>query len=121
MAEITRPRNGKPTNTRRTAASSVYEKDDNVVIPLEMPGVKKDDLDLRIEENRLLIHGDTPGGADGTYLIRERQHGAFHMEYTIDETIDRDKVSAELKNGVLQVVLERKQSEKPKLIKVKVN
>lgn len=114
----------KPVNSRdaatRTAVSSVYEKDGQVAILMEMPGVSKDTMDIHIEENKLVIHGEIDASLDGTFLLHERKAGPFHMVYTIDETIDREKVEASIKDGILSVVLDRKETEKPRRIQVKV-
>ena len=114
----------KPSNGRdavaRPAVSSVYEKDGQVILLMEMPGVSKENLDIHIEENQLIVHGEVENSLSGTYRLRERKNGPFHMAYTIDETIDREKVEASIKDGILSVVLDRKETEKPRRIQVKV-
>mgnify|MGYP003573700027 FL=1 len=103
----------------RSAVSSVFEQDGQVTILLEMPGISTENLDVRIEESKLIIHGKAPASDEGTYHLRERNRSDFHMVFTVDETVDRDKVEAVLKNGMLRVLLERKESEKPRKIKIK--
>ena len=120
MALLANSKRTDPRDRFRLAVNSVYEKDGQVIIIMEMPGVNTDNLELRIEENQLIVHGEFPDSNDGTYHLRERSRGPFHMVYTIDETIDRDKVQAEIRNGILRVVLERKEAEKPRRIEVKV-
>ncbi len=98
----------------------VWETDGKVVVELEMPGVKKDDLEIKIENNELEIIGRrSVEEIKGEYLIRERRDGDFYRVFTLDNTIDQDKIEAELKNGVLTLELALKESEKPKLITVK--
>ena len=110
--------NNMPT---RTPLSTVYEHEGRVIIRLEMPGVSKDGVDIRVEDNRLSVRGTPGNGYHGEYRVRERRRGQFLMDYTIDNTIDRNRVDAELRNGVLELRLERKESEKPRRIAVKAS
>lgn len=119
MAIVNRNESSAVERNQRNAVSSVFEKDGHVTILLEMPGVKTDNLDLRIEESKLIIHGEPIRFEEGTFLMRERRTGAYHMTFTVDETIDRNKVEARFTNGILRVELERKEAEKPRSIKVK--
>ena len=100
----------------------ICESQDTVVLRMEMPGVEQKDLDIRIENNELhvsaLRSGDDPGGI---YLVRERLTGEFFRVFTLDDTIDRDKVDARLENGVLHVTLHLKEAEKPRKIEVKTS
>jgi HSP20 family protein len=99
----------------------VCEEDQGqIVMKLEMPGVNQDNLDLRYEDNILHITGRRePRSADVTYLVRERQSGTFYQAYTLDHTVDPEKIDASIANGVLTVTLHRKEAEKPRKITVK--
>lgn len=99
----------------------VCEEESGVLtLKLEMPGVKKENLDLDVDANELRITGRRPPQAtEGTYLIRERPDGTFFQAYTLDETIDKAKVDANLAGGVLTVTLQRKEAEKPRRIAIK--
>ncbi len=98
----------------------VWEEDGKVVLELEMPGVKRDDFEIKIENNELEIIGKRPAiETKGEYLVKERRDGDFYRVFTLDNTIDQDKIEAELSNGILTLQLSLKESEKPKLIKVK--
>ena len=103
------------------ALSNICEKEGNIYLRLEMPGVKKDHLDINIENNQLKIRGrrELPDDAEKNYLIRERRQGDFYQVYTLDDTVDRNKVEASLEHGVLLVTLHLKEAEKPKKITVK--
>jgi len=94
---------------------------------LEMPGVSKEDLEIRIENNELRILGRRqdipvrdPSGHEGPrYLVRERKAGDFVAAYTLDETVDQNRVDAALEKGILTVTLELKEAVKPRSIKVR--
>jgi HSP20 family protein len=91
-----------------------------VTLKLEMPGVGKDQLDIDVDGNELQITGKRePGGREGTYLMRERPSGTFRQAYTLDDTIDRNKIEASLEGGVLTLNLHRRESEKPRKITIK--
>ena len=98
----------------------VHEADGKVIVELEMPGVTKDGLEIKIENNELHILGKRePMAKEGEYLIKERRDGDFYRVFTLDNTIDQDKIEASLNNGLLTITLGLKESEKPKLITVK--
>jgi HSP20 family protein len=91
-----------------------------VTLKLEMPGVGKDRLDIDVDGNELQITGKREaGGGEGTYLMRERPSGTFRQVYTLDDTIDRNKIEASLEGGVLTLTLHRRESEKPRKITIK--
>ena len=86
---------------------------------MEMPGVKKDGLNVLIDGNLLIIEGKREMTAPhGEYRIKEIRQGSFYHEFTLDDTIDREKVDARLELGVLTVTLKMKESETPRMIEV---
>ena len=113
-------RNERKTERKIRPLYRVHEEDGKVIVELEMPGVTKDGLEIKIENNELHILGkrNVPG-KDVEYLIKERRDGDFYRVFTLDNTIDQDKVEASLNNGLLTITLGLKESEKPKLITVK--
>ncbi len=99
--------------------TDICKDDGKVLIRLEMPGVRKDNLDIQIDGDELVIYGRrTDDPIDGTYLVRERILSDFRKVFTIDETIDRDKVNASMDKGVLQLELNLKEAIKPKKIAI---
>ena len=99
----------------------VCEEDQGVVtLKLEMPGVAKNQLDIDVDGNELKITGKREAaGREGTYLMQERPSGTFRQVYTLDDTIDRNKIQASLESGVLTLNLHRRESEKPRRITIK--
>ncbi len=91
-----------------------------VRLRLEMPGVTKEGLSVHVEGDQLLIEGARkPADEKGSYLLRERVDCDFRQSYTLDETVDRNKIEAELANGILVVTLHLKDEVKPRRIEVK--
>jgi HSP20 family protein len=85
-----------------------------------MPGVTKENLDINIENNQLHIVGKRETESkEGKHIIKERRDGDFYQVYTLDDTVDKNKVEATLENGILLVTLNLKEAEKPKKIEVK--
>lgn len=99
--------------------SNICANQDEVILSLEMPGVEKQDIELNIENNELSILGRRKHRDAGRYLIRERVQGDFLAVYTLDETIDQEKVDAVLEDGVLTVTLHVKEAVKPRKIQIK--
>ena len=104
----------------RSACCDIFNGEDQVILRLEMPGVTKKDLDVKVDNDLLIISGKKElANVDGKYLIREIKSGDYHQEFTLDDTIDRQNIDASIKNGVVTIVLSLKESEKPKKIQVK--
>jgi len=102
----------------RPRGSVTETKDGRLCVVLEMPGVSRDDLEVRIESNELSILGRRRE-AEGKHVLRERVPGDFAMLYTLDETVDQSKVDAVLEKGMLTLTLDLKDHVKPRTIKVR--
>jgi HSP20 family protein len=95
-----------------------------IVIKAELPGLDKKDIDLRVENNTLTIRGERKRQTDvkdESYHRVERIHGTFSRSFSLPQTVDAGRVSADYKDGVLTVVLPVKEEAKPRQIQVKVN
>jgi HSP20 family protein len=99
--------------------SRVLEDETEVIAQLEMPGVSKDGLEIKIDGPTLTIQGRRSDAIpSGKFLIRERMHDEYRKAFTIDESIDRDGISADLSEGVLTLHLKVKEAAKPRRISV---
>ncbi len=97
----------------------IKDEEGKIMVRIEMPGVPKDNLDVKIEGDKLIIHGrKETSETGGTFLLREIREGDYHQEFTIDDTIDRNSIEASLENGVLHLTLGLKESEKPRKIEI---
>jgi HSP20 family protein len=110
----------KQTRRAFPACCDIFEDDGKILLKMEMPGVEKDKLDIKIDGNLLKIYAKKtiPQYKNAQYLVREIRDADYRHEFTIDDTIDRNKVDAELKNGILHLTLHIKESEKPRKINV---
>jgi HSP20 family protein len=91
-------------------ATDVYETADAYVITLEVPGLQRDQIELSLEDGRLIIRGRRPdrSAAEGKvvhYHQVERGHGSFARTVGFADKVDADRVSADLTNGVLTITL----------------
>jgi HSP20 family protein len=98
----------------------IWENDDEMILYGDLPGVMPENLDVHFENPVLTIHGIvTPRHCDIKFLHGEYGIGDFHRTFTIGEAIDSERISAELKNGVLTVHLPKSDRVKPRRIEVK--
>jgi len=101
----------------------VYEDEHNVMLKIEVPGIEEKDIDVRIENNTLTVHGERKfekEEKEENYRRVERQYGSFTRTFTLPTTVDADKVQADYDRGVLKIQLPKKAEAKPKQIKVNV-
>lgn len=90
-------------------AMDVLQKDGNLVIRAELPGVKQDDVDITLANGVLTISGQSKDEHEeqrGGYYVRERRRGSFRRSLTLPEGTDDSKVHARFEDGVLEVTVE---------------
>jgi HSP20 family protein len=104
-------------------AVDVYEDEHNITLKIEVPGIDEKDIDVRIENNTLTVHGERKlekEEKEENYRRIERQYGSFTRNFTLPNTVDSESVAANYEKGVLKVQLAKKAEAKPKQIKVNV-
>ena len=98
----------------------VLESEDEFLVLADMPGVKPDDVDIRFEKGELTVHGTRRGPAGATEpALREYEPVNYHRGFVVAETVAADRITAEMKNGVLTVRLPKVEAVKPKRITVR--
>lgn len=102
----------------------VFETAENVILKADLPEVKKDDVEISIQNNTLTLKGErkmeTETKEKQVYRL-ERRYGSFSRSFTLPPTVDAERATAEFADGVLTLTLPRREEHKPKQIKVKVN
>ncbi len=103
-----------------TPALDLYQNNDNVVAVVELPGMRKEDIEISLHDTLLTIGGERKEeAADGEKAARtERFTGKFRRSITIPTRVDSAKVSASYKDGILTVTLPKAEEAKPKQIQV---
>jgi HSP20 family protein len=100
-------------------AASVTEIADGYMLEIEMPGVKKDGLEISVENNELTISGRRSLPAvEGTLIHRESRPENFRRVFEIDPSIDADKISAKIDQGLVALILPKAEHVKPRKIAV---
>jgi len=111
------------TTSRFAPAVDVYEDEHKVALKIEVPGIDEKDIDVRVENNTLTVHGERKiekEEKEENYRRVERQYGSFTRTFTLPQTVDTDNVSANYEKGVLKITLPKKAEAKPKQIKVQI-
>jgi len=101
----------------------VYEDEHNVVLKIEVPGIDEKDIDVRLENNTLTVHGERKlekEEKEENFRRVERRYGSFTRTFTLPSTLDSESVTANYDKGVLKIQLAKKSEAKPKQIKVNV-
>ncbi len=105
-------------------ALDMHEDKDNFTIRVELPGLKREDIAVSLQDGALVISGERKEEAvsEGTEVHRrERFHGKFQRALTLPAPVAADKVKAAYKDGVLTITLPKAEEAKPKQIDVSVN
>src|SRR5437868_4473521 len=93
------------TTTSFAPAVDVYEDEHNVTLKIEVPGIDEKDIDVRIENNTLVVHGERKidkEEKEENYRRVERQYGSFTRTFTLPPTVETENVSATYDKGVLK-------------------
>src|SRR6202050_5174209 len=101
----------------------VYEDEHNITLKIEVPGIDEKDIDVRIENNTLTVHGERKfekEEKEENFRRVERQYGSFTRTFTLPNTVNQESVQADYDKGVLKIILAKKAEAKPKQIKVNV-
>ncbi len=105
-------------------AVDIYEDAQALVLKLEVPGLKPEDIDIRVENQTLTIKGErrfeAEEKAENFHRI-ERRFGTFARSFTLPQTIDTEQVSASYDAGVLNISLSKKPEAQPKQVKVEIS
>jgi HSP20 family protein len=103
-----------------TPPVDIYETQEGLVVKADLPGVAKDSMDIRVENNLLTIHAKAAHAARGEPIYREYGLVNFFRQFELNERVDQSKISAELNHGVLTLNLPKAEEAKPRKIDVKV-
>jgi HSP20 family protein len=101
----------------------IFETEDALKLKADVPDVKIEDIDVRVENQTLSIRGHRKFEKDenikGHHRI-ERSYGEFVRSFAVPSTVDTEKVAADYKNGVLTITLPKKEAAKPRQVRVAV-
>jgi len=104
-------------------AVDIYETDDRIVVRADLPGVEQSDIEVRIDDNKLVLRGQRKQPENvkaDDYHRAERPHGAFMRSFSLPQNVDQGAIRATHNNGVLELVLPKRQESRAKSIRVEV-
>jgi len=111
------------TTTAFAPPVDVYEDEHNIILKIEVPGIDEKDIDVRMENNTLTIHGERKfekEEKEENFRRVERMYGSFTRSFTLPDSVDAEHVTADYDKGMLKINLAKKAEAKPMQIKVNV-
>ena len=103
-------------------AVDIYESENELTLLADMPGVPIDNVDIDLNDDQLTIKGTAVAEEQtGTSLLREYSVGDYYRQFTVSSAIDREKIAASMKDGVLKLILPKAEAAKPRKIEVKTS
>jgi HSP20 family protein len=103
-----------------TPAVDIFEHEDDLVVVADLPGVEKEHVDVRVEDNILTLKAAAKSSLPGEPSYREYTLLNFFRQFELSDKVDRDQIKAQMKHGVLTISLPKREAEKPKRIAVEV-
>lgn len=103
--------------------ADIIETDDNFSVKVEVPGIKREDVKINLENHVLSISGENKQEKEekGKKFHRvERYYGSFSRSFSLPENVDEEKIDAVFKDGMLTLTIPKKEVAKPKAIEIKV-
>lgn len=104
-------------------AVDIYETKESIVLKAELPGLDKKDFSIEVKDNLLTLKGERKfekETKEENYYRMERAYGSFTRSFTLPTSVDKDKVKAKFKDGILEVTIPKTEAAKPKQVNVDV-
>lgn len=98
----------------------IFETEEGLVVVADLPGMDKNDVDVRVENDVLTIKGTAKSRLSSEPLHREYRLHNYFRQFQLGEKVDQDKIQGEIRHGVLVIRLPKKEAAKPKQIPIKV-
>ena len=113
----------RPPRPLVTPPIDIYESDEGLVLVADLPGVSGDSVDVRVQDNRLVLFGRAvdPPPEDATYAHQEFLDADFLRSFILSDDVDHDRIEAALNNGLLRVTLPRARRGEARRISVSVD
>ncbi len=122
LSRSTRPAEGSLMSAFEVAPpADVYEDENRITLKMEVPGIKQEDLDIRIDGNTLSVSGERKFEKDEkreNFRRVERQYGSFSRSFELPSSADRDNITANFKDGVLEIEVPKRAEARGKQIPI---
>jgi HSP20 family protein len=102
-------------------AVDIYETENEVILKAELPEINQKDIEIQVENNTLILRGERKFEKEAkreNFHRIERAYGNFSRSFTLPNTIDQERIRADYKDGILKVMMPKREEIKPKQIKV---
>jgi HSP20 family protein len=114
-----------PESRALIVPADIQENDENIIMSFDMPGLKEEEIKISVEGDVLTVSGERKREQktelkDGSYAYYGRKFGKFHRAYQLPETVDKTKIDADYRDGVLHLLLPKMEPKKENVIDVKV-
>jgi HSP20 family molecular chaperone IbpA len=121
--EATSAQEGEPTRARRvyTPDVDIIERKDDIIVMADMPGVDENSVDITLEKNVLTIYGKVDAEIPEQHRLWLSEYGIgdYQRTFTLSDEVDRNRIQATVKNGVLRLILPKAEEVKTRKIAVK--
>jgi len=97
----------------------VSEEENKYAVTLDIPGLAKEDISIKVENGTMKIEGERKEERTGKYHLTERAYGRFYRSFALPDDVDAEKIEAKAANGVLEISLPKNQKALPVEIKIK--
>jgi HSP20 family protein len=109
-------------STTWVPAMDVVETADEILCHIEVPGLSREDIDVRVQDNMLVVAGEKKSSGEqqneGSFRSIERRYGRFERSLTLPRTIDTSKAKARHENGVLTIALPKVEASRPRRLEI---
>ena len=103
-------------------SADVYESDEQYTIALDLPGIEREALDVSLDDDRLTIKGERARAEEDANARRaERPFGRFLRSFTLPSLVDRDRINADYKDGVLRLRLPKRREKQSRRVDIKIS
>jgi HSP20 family protein len=113
--------NSAISTTAWNPSVDIFETDNDVVVKAELPGMDPKSIDVRLENNVLLLKGERrfeKETKEENYHRVEREYGSFSRAFSLPMAVKEEKITAQYKDGILKIILPKKEEMKPKTVKI---
>ena len=114
-AEVTRREQGPECYM---PAVDISETENEVILKYDMPGVEKEQVEITAEKNTLTVIGNVNRESLGDVVYQETKVGNYRRQFTLPDDVDSDKITADMKDGLLTIKISKPEKAKPKKIQI---
>jgi len=114
QAEVTR----RQQQETIVPAADIWETEDAIMIQMDMPGVSKDNVEVKVERDTLQVDGKPGTAPQATAIYTEQRQAEFRREFRLSDDLDREKIHAEMNAGVLTLRIAKAEEVKPRRIQI---